>query len=101
MLRAKRPRLNAIASSSASLELTWAITRLDRWSNVAPRFRVAELVQSERLDAGAALILESVTRRVTLPQAIAILAVPVASTKVASLPPATARYPQEPDVTGE
>ena len=62
---------------------------------------MAELVQSEKLEAGAALILESVTSRVTLPQATAMRAVPVVSTNVASLPPATARYPHEPGVTGE
>ena len=101
MLRAKRPRLNAMASRSASFALTCAITRPDRWSKVAPRFRVAELVHKEKFEAGAALIRESVTSRVTLPQATAIRAVPVVSTNVASLPPATARYPHEPAVTGE
>ena len=91
MVKAKRPRLKAIASSRGSVARTWVITRPERWSKLAPRFRVAELVQSAKLDAGAALVLERVTRRVTLPQAITILAVPVPSTNDASLPPATAR----------
>lgn len=91
MVRANRPRLNAIESSSESIALTCPLTRPDRWSKLALRLRVEELVQKARLEEGAGLILESVTNRVTLPQPITIRVVLVPSTNDASLPPATVR----------
>ena len=80
---------------------TCAMTRPERWSKRAARSRDSELVQNERLAAGAALIRDIVISRVILPHASTIRVVPVPSTKDASLPPATERYTQEPGLTGE
>ena len=67
------------------------MTRPDGWSNRDARLRDNELVQNDRLDAGAALILERVTSRVTLLHKITMRGAPVPSTKLASLPPTIAR----------
>jgi len=58
-------------------------------SNRAERSRVAELVQNDKVAAGAALIREIVTSRVNLPHAMTTRTVLLVSTNVASLPPVT------------
>ena len=60
-------------------------------SNRAGKSRAAELVQNDRVEAGAALIREIVTNLIAVPQPTTSRAVLVVSTKVASLPPGTAR----------
>ncbi len=86
-----RPRLKTSASSSASEAPTCAISRPDRESKRAVNWRDSELVQNERLVVATALVRDSVTSRVTVPQATTARVVPVPSTKAASLPPATDR----------
>ena len=62
----KRPRLKEIASSRGSFAAKSAVTRMPFASNWAGKFRVAELVHTNMLDAGAALVCEIITRRVAL-----------------------------------
>ena len=63
--------------------------------------RDVELVQNDKVAAGAALIRDSVTKRVTRPHPITIRIVPALSTKRASEPPATGTYVHEPGEIGE
>ncbi|QNP44833.1 hypothetical protein H9L14_08680 [Sphingomonas sediminicola] len=65
--------------------------RPEGWSNRDARLRESELVQNDRLDAGAALIRDNVTSRVSFPQAMTMRVAPAPSTNAASLPPVTAR----------
>ena len=87
----KRPRLNEIASSRGSLAARSADTRMPFESNWAGKLRVAELVQTNMLDAGAALVCEIITRRVALVQWIVSRMVALASVNRASLPPGTGK----------
>ena len=63
-----RPRLNASASNNGSFAASSAVARIPFESNWAGKLRVTELVQTNMLDAGAALVGEIVTRRVALVQ---------------------------------
>ena len=86
-----RPRLNASASNNGSFAASSVLTRMPLESNVAGNVRLAELVQTNKLEAGTELVCEIITRRVALVQWIVRRIVALASMKRASLPPGTAR----------
>src|SRR5436190_8743328 len=89
-LKATRPRLNAIASSSGSKAPNSAVKRAVAGLKLAGALRLWVLVQIDRNGAAALAGLARATRRVARVQPIVICGCEPAPTNVASLPPAVA-----------